>query len=88
MSSGHELRGVPNTAGRPADPDSDDDLSAMAVCHCGSAWFVLTEPGEICLDTTGKITGYHGRIVCVECASEWVPPRGRLKAVHGLDASP
>lgn len=54
-------------------------------CSCGSAWFKLQphedEPSDeveealaaVAIDTQGMITGYAGKLVCIECSSDWDP---------------
>lgn len=67
----------------------DDHRTAPAytglTCPCGAAWFALRQPhhgafdgpGTVCLDTEGRVTGYTGHPVCVECGTpaklEWSP---------------
>lgn len=56
--------------------------SDMALCQCGSGWFVLrgraTDPeiadnGAVAMSASGAITGYIGEPVCAECGEPWVP---------------
>ncbi|MFD6097190.1 hypothetical protein ACFVWN_20415 [Nocardiopsis flavescens] len=43
-------------------------------CPCGAAWFTLHRPdgrpGAVCLDETGRITGYTGIPHCAECGAQ------------------
>jgi len=40
-------------------------------CECGNAWFALMQtngnPGVLCFDKKGSITGYSGFPVCTQC---------------------
>ena len=64
------------------------DAYEGATClHCGSAWFTFAPLEEdegslvgICLDADGAISGWTGRIVCLECEEPW-QRRPELKLV-------
>lgn len=56
--------------------------SDMALCPCGSGWFVLrgrpTDPqiadnGAVAMSASGMITGYIGEPICAECGEPWAP---------------
>lgn len=60
-------------------------------CVCGSAWFRLEQLDEIdeddvgpavCIDPDGGVTGYAGKLVCVECEVDW-NPNMRFKRAKG-----
>lgn len=68
---------------------SSGDGAAQATCACGGAWFELrrssageTEPGMVCLDERGFVTGVVGEAFCSDCGREWTPPRSRLHVVE------
>lgn len=52
-------------------------------CRCGAAWFELrtyddpdadpTIAAAVCIDPEGTVTGYAGRLVCLECGADWIP---------------
>lgn len=57
-----------------------------AVCECGSSWFELRhpgageQPGQVCLNNDGSVTGYAGAPHCTECGKIWAPPAGGRRA--------
>lgn len=58
--------------------DQDDDFGT---CPCGSAWFNLLPHDEdtmdalaaVCIDMEGGVTGYAGKLACVDCGLDWNP---------------
>lgn len=51
---------------------------------CGGAWFELQPPDDaeeipegcgpaVCVSPTGAITGYAGKLVCIECGTDFTP---------------
>ena len=57
-------------------------------CPCGSPWWRLEQDPDsapatpsVTIDREGKITGWCGRPVCVECGEPWAPTRDRLSVV-------
>ena len=71
-------------------PLSEDDIGQ---CGCGSAWFYLVQLEDLEDDDVDappgvwNITGYAGRLVCIECDEDWNPhvrfsPRGHLRVVQ------
>lgn len=59
--------------------DTDD----IGWCVCGAAWFQLAiyddpdaDPAigaAVCINPEGTVTGYAGRLVCLECGADWTP---------------
>lgn len=37
--------------------------------------------GAVCIDETGSVTGYSGRLLCLDCGEEFDPRAPRLRAV-------
>lgn len=70
-SKGLDMTVVDLSSRRPASADDP------ATCACGSAWWVLKGPsdfdrlgnGAVTATTTGRITGYAGALVCLECGA-------------------
>ncbi len=61
-------------------------------CECGSSWFRLEgRPGDpdflkhgaVTIDGTGRITGYAGAIVCIEC-EQTRTEAAELATIHNL----
>ncbi len=58
----------------------DDDIGW---CRCGAAWFELQQYDDLdvdpeigpamCIDPEGSVTGYAGKLVCIECGEDWTP---------------
>lgn len=43
---------------------------AGRVCPCGQAWFMFRNGlGLITLATDGRVTGYHGKLICSSCGT-------------------
>ena len=71
--------------------DVDDDTFGQ--CVCGSGWFELALPDDlpeeatcgpaVCIDTNGLVTGYAGKLVCLECGVDW-DPHVRFKATRSF----
>ncbi len=80
---------------------TEDYDEGYGQCVCGGAWFELHNqddidvvgsgpiaPPAVCIDVHGGVTGYSGKLVCVECGKDWdpnvtfKPTRGHLRAVE------
>lgn len=67
-------------AGRTTRSAREDE---PVVCSCGSAWFGLrgasetSEIGAVTVAPSGRITGYSGELVCIECGNEVDPAKAR-----------
>jgi hypothetical protein len=76
---------------------TEDYDEGYGQCVCGCAWFTIEPEAEVdtvsevgaavCIDTEGNVTGYAGKLVCVECETDWDPnvrfkPHGHLRAVE------
>lgn len=73
-----------------------DPRDGFGSCVCGNAWFELSVPDEaegaevgpaVCIDMDGNISGYAGKLVCIDCGQDWNPNvvfhpgRGHLRVV-------
>lgn len=56
--------------------------NSFGSCICGGAWFELALPDDaegtdcppaVCIDVEGNINGYAGKLVCIECGTDWDP---------------
>lgn len=76
--------------------EEDDD--GIGWCACGAAWFelrVFDDPdanpdigAAVCINPEGTVTGYAGKLVCLECGADWTPesppePRPPLRLLQG-----
>lgn len=77
-----------------------DPRGTFGSCGCGNAWFELAVPDDaencevgpaVCIDVDGNISGYAGKLVCIECGLDWnphvvfEPGRGHLRVVKGRE---
>lgn len=63
----------------------EHDSGGIGWCGCGAAWFELAPYDDldadadigaaVCISPEGGITGYAGKLVCVECGQDWTPTR-------------
>jgi hypothetical protein len=66
---------VVDLSARRATAQADD---GCATCPCGSGWFELrlpnsSQPGAVCLQQDGTVSGYAGQPHCIECGTVWLP---------------
>lgn len=61
----------------------EQDTDGIGWCGCGAAWFQLrvyddpdADPAigaAVCINPEGTVTGYAGKLVCLECGADWTP---------------
>lgn len=73
----------------------DDGGDGIGWCICGAAWFELAQYDDVdvdpeigaavCINPVGDITGYAGKLVCLECGTDWMPapPHPPLRLIQG-----
>jgi hypothetical protein len=50
-------------------------------CPCGCAWFRIApyddsagdDEAAVCVSLDGEITGYAGKLACIDCGADWDP---------------